>query len=185
MLHVQSRPPTLSRRSVLSGAAALAILGASAVTSAGCGTAPPPPDLDDLTTALDRARADSRLAAEVAETAGAARSAGSAHSRGSAVDALTEVAAERAAHAEAVAAEIERLTGSVAPTTTTTTSVSASAAAPEPSVEDVIGALRASADSAAQAATVLSGYRAGLLGSIAAACTASYGVALAPHGGKP
>ena len=39
--------------------------------------------------------------------------------------------------------------------------------------------LRASADSAAQLAGTSSGYRAGLLGSIAASCTASYTVALA------
>lgn len=185
---MHSRPLTVSRRRVLSGAAVLAILGASGVTSTACGTAAPPPDLDDLMTALDRARADSRLAtraAEAAETAGPPGPAGAAHSRGSAVDALTEVAAERYAHAEAVAEEIERMTGSAAPTNTTTTSVATSVASPDPTVADVIGALRASADSAAQAAAALSGYRAGLLGSIAAACTASYSVALAPHGGAP
>jgi hypothetical protein len=38
--------------------------------------------------------------------------------------------------------------------------------------------LRASADSARQLAGTSSGYRAGLLGSIAASCTASYSVAL-------
>jgi hypothetical protein len=45
-------------------------------------------------------------------------------------------------------------------------------------VRDVINALRESADSATALAAELSGYRAGLLGSIAASCTASYQVAL-------
>ncbi|MGB2922440.1 MAG: hypothetical protein WBC15_20745, partial [Mycobacterium sp.] len=56
---------------------------------------------------------------------------------------------------------------------------------PSPTVEDVIGALRVSADSAAQAAAALSGYRAGLLASICAACTAAFSVALTPIGGTP
>ncbi|MGA9612157.1 MAG: hypothetical protein WBS15_11570, partial [Mycobacterium sp.] len=42
-----------------------------------------------------------------------------------------------------------------------------------------VRSLRASATSASQLASTSSGYRAGLLGSIAAACTASYTVALA------
>ncbi|MCV7151363.1 hypothetical protein [Mycolicibacterium pyrenivorans] len=177
MLLVPSRPPTVSRRRVLAGAAALAMVGATSMTAVACGTAPPPPDLDDLTTGLDRARADSSLASEAA-----------AATRGSAADALTEAAAERSAHAEALAEEIVRLTGQAAPTTsvtttTTTSTASPSAAAPVPTVDDVIGALRASADSAAAAAAALSGYRAGLFASIAAACTTASSVALTPAGG--
>ena len=173
-----SRPPIVSRRRVLAGAAALALFAATTTTSAACGTAPPPPDLDELTTALDRSRSDSRLATEVAATA-----------RGPVAAALTEVAAERAAHAEALGEEIVRMTGhapTTSVTTTTTTSASASSTVlPEPTVEDVIGALRVSADSAAQAAAALSGYRAGLLASICAACTAAFSVALTPIGGAP
>ena len=45
-------------------------------------------------------------------------------------------------------------------------------------MKDVIAALRRSADSAAQLASTQSGYRAGLLGSISASCTASYTVGL-------
>jgi hypothetical protein len=41
-----------------------------------------------------------------------------------------------------------------------------------------VGALRKSADSAAELVPSLSGYRAGLLGSIAASCTAAFTVAL-------
>jgi hypothetical protein len=176
MLHVPSRPPTVSRRSVLVGAASLALLGATAATSAGCGRTPsPPPELDDLTTALDRARADSKLATEAAAAA-----------RGPIVTALTEVAAERSAHAEALSHEIVRLTGAAAPTTsvTVTTTAAPGAAAPVPAADDVIGALRASADSASHSAAALTGYRAGLLASIAAACTAAYTVALVLPGGR-
>jgi hypothetical protein len=169
MLHVPSRPPTVSRRRVLVGAAALAALG---VTAAACGTPPPPPDLDDLTTALDRARSDSMLAADVAATA-----------RGQLADVLTDVAAQRSAHAEALADEIVRLTGHAAPSSTSVTpsptTTTSAAPAPAPTADDVVGALRTSADSAGQAAAALSGYRAGLLASIAASCTAAYTVALA------
>lgn len=172
-----SRPPTVSRRRVLLGAAGLAVLGATAVTSSGCGTPAPPPDLDELTTALDRARADSRLAAEAAKAA-----------RGPAAESLAQVGGERSAHAEALSDEIVRLTGRAAPTTgvtvtTPTTSAAGSAQPPVPTADDVIGSLRASADSAAHAAGALSGYRAGLLASIAASCTAAYTVALEPTGG--
>jgi hypothetical protein len=174
MLLVPSRPPTVSRRRVLAGASALAVL---AVTGMACGPAPPPPDLDDLTTALDRASADSRLATDAAAAA-----------RGSTVDALTAIAAERSAHAEALSEEILRMTGHAAPTTSvtaspTTSSADTSVPRPDPTADDVIGALRASADSATQAAAALTGYRAGLLGSVAAACTAGYTVALTPAAG--
>lgn len=165
-----SRPPTISRRRVLVGAATLAALG---VTAAGCGTPPPPADLDDLTTALDRARSDSKLATDVAATA-----------RGTLADALADIAAQRSAHGEALAEEIVRMTGHAAPTTSASapagpTTTTSSAAAPTPTADDVTGALRTSADSAAQAAAMLSGYRAGLLASVAASCTAAYSVTLA------
>ncbi|CAN3128392.1 hypothetical protein ACNUDN_10780 [Mycobacterium sp. smrl_JER01] len=175
-----SSPPTVSRRHVLVGAATLTVLGLGV---SACGAPPPPPELADLTTALDRARSDSRLAADVADG-----------SRGQLADALTDVAAQRAAHAEALAEEIVRMTGHPAPTTdpaatTTVTSGTASAApgsdpVPPPTVDDVIGALRTSADSATRAAATLTGYRAGLLASIAAACTTAFTVALAGAGGS-
>ena len=163
-----SRPPTLRRREVLAG---LVLLTAVAATA--CGAPPPPPDLDDLTTALDRARSDSKLATDAVAAA-----------RGSIADTLTEVASVRSAHGEALADEIVRLTGAAAPTTTViTTTTTSSPPAPAPTADDVIGALRTSADSATQAAAALSGYRAGLLASIAAACAVAYSVALTPVGG--
>jgi len=87
------------------------------------------------------------------------------------------VSADRSQHAQALTAEIKRLaptsSATTSPSTTTTTS-----GAPPP-LASVVTSLKASADSARQLASTSSGYRAGLLGSIAASCTASYTVALA------
>lgn len=155
--------PVVSRRRLLLGTAALAALG---VTSAACGKPPPPPDLDDLLAQLDLARSDSQLASDAVATA-----------KPPLAPALSAVAAERSKHAQALSDEIARMTGeptaSSSATTTTTTQANA------PSSEDVVAALLKSADSAGQLAAQLSGYRAGLLGSIAASCTAAYTVALA------
>jgi hypothetical protein len=169
MLHVPSPPPTVSRRHVLFGAAALALLGSTATA---CGSPPPPPEVDELTAQLDRARADSRLAADAAAATPPPPTA----------PALTAVASQRSAHAQALADEIVRMVGKDAPTTTAVTSTTAQPAT-APTAQDVIAALRQSADSAAQLAAKQSGYRAGLLGSIAASCTVAYTVALVPPGG--
>lgn len=159
-----STPDRISRRGLLAGTAVLAVLGVSA---AACGSAPPPPEVDELAAQLDRARADSRLATDAAETA-----------RPPLKQALTAVAAERDAHARALADELVRLVGTEAPTSTP--SISTAEPARPPTVRDVVGALRQSAESATGLAAQMSGYRAGLLGSIAAACTAAWQVALAP-----
>ena len=161
--------PAVSRRRMLLGTAALAALGVSA---AACGESPPPPDLDDLVSQLDLARSDSQLALDAATTA-------TPRLR----PALTTVAAERSDHAQALSDEIARLTGEAATSTTTTTTTS-TAQATAPAAKDVVAALRKSADSAGQLAAQMSGYRAGLLGSIAASCTAAYTVALAPQQGE-
>ena len=94
MLHVPSALPKFSRRRALFSAAALALLGA---TTAGCGQPPPSPDLAELAAQLERARADSKLAAEAAGTLRAQ----SPQLRG-----LTVVAAERTAHAQALSDEL-------------------------------------------------------------------------------
>jgi hypothetical protein len=167
MLHVPSLHPTVSRRRVLVGAAALALLGASA---AACGSPPPPPpEVDELAAQLERARTDSQLATDAAAAA-----------RGGTVQALMTVAAERSAHARALSDELVRMRGQDAPTATPTSTTAEPVEAPTP--QEVIGALRESAQSAADLAAKLSGYRAGLLGSVAAACTAAYTVALVPPG---
>ncbi|WP_319445408.1 MULTISPECIES: hypothetical protein [unclassified Mycobacterium] len=166
--------PPVSRRRILLGAAALAVLGTAATA---CGKPVPRPDVDALVAQLERARSDNQLAAAAATAAPSQIAA-----------TLTTVAAERAAHAQALSDELTRMLGpsstgwststsatSSAPTTATTTS---GPPPKPPSPKDVVAALRQSADGAAQVAAQQSGYRAGLLGSISAACTAAYAVGL-------
>lgn len=154
---------------MLFGTAALAALG---ITGAACGKPPPPADLDDLMTQLEMARSDSQLASDAATAAKPAMR-----------PALAAVSSERSKHAEALSNEITRMTGE--PTTSSSTTTTSAAQVTAPTTKDVIAALRASADSAGQTAAQLSGYRAGLLGSIAASCTAAYTVALAGRDGPP
>jgi len=165
MLHVPSLPPTVSRRQMLFSVAALALVG-SAV--AACGEPPPPQEVDDLAAQLDRARADSQLASDAA----------AAEVLPPTAQALTAVASERSAHAQALSDELVRMVGRKAPTASPTTTTVPPAKAP--TTDDVIASLRQSADAAAQLAATQSGYRAGLLGSIAASCTAAFSVALVP-----
>ena len=158
--------PIVSRRRVLVGGAALAVLG---MALPACSSPPAPPAVDELEAQLTLARRDSELA--TAAAVGASQPVNAA---------LTEVAAERTKHAQALTTEIARL--AVNPTSTsreTTTPTTTTPAAPPPPLADVVRSLRASADSARQLADTSSGYRAGLLGSITASCTASYSVALA------
>ena len=84
MSKVPSALPPVSRRRVLIGGAALAVLSA---TAAGCGAPAPRPDVDALVAQLDRARADSTLAGAAATAAPPPIAA-----------ALNTVAAERTAH---------------------------------------------------------------------------------------
>ncbi len=157
---------------MLAGGAVLAVLG---VFATGCGSPPPPPKVDELKAQSELALQDSELASAAATAADPAMAA-----------ALKQVAADRARHAQALDTEITRLAGSTSSSTRTTSTqmtTSATPAGPPPSVTDVVNALRAAADSARQLATTSSGYRAGLLASIVASCTAAYTVALAP--GEP
>jgi hypothetical protein len=159
--------PVVNRRWLLTGGVALAVL---AVSAPACSSPPAPPAVDELEAQLALARQDSELA--TAASAGTAQAVSSA---------LTQVAVERTRHAQALSTEIARLavnpTSMSAGTTSPTTTASA-AASPPPPLADVIRSLRASADSAGRLASTSSGYRAGLLGSIAASCTAAYSVAL-------
>jgi hypothetical protein len=166
---VPSPLPVVSRRRLLVGTAALA---AVSVTGVACGKSVPPPELADLTTQLDMARSDSALASDAA-----------AATKPPQQPALAAVSSERSKHAEALTNEIARLTGEPATSTSATTTTSAAAQASVPTAKDVAAALKTSADSAGKLAAQMSGYRAGLLGSIAASCTAAYTVALAPPGG--
>lgn len=158
---------------MLAGGAVLAALG---VAATGCGAAPPPPKVDEL-------KAQSELALHDSEIAGAAAAAADPPTAA----ALQQVAADRARHAKALDTEIARLAGSTSSSTQTTSTQAPTSAPPAPptSVADVVNALRAAADSARQLALTSTGYRAGLLASIVASCTAAYTVALAPGGPVP
>jgi hypothetical protein len=156
---------------VLAGGAALAVLG---VGVSACSQSPPkPPVVEELLGPLDQARRDSAVASAAATAIGLA---------------LTVVATQRGAHARALSTEISRVANKATSSTSETAGSSRSptgAAAPPPPpppVSDVIDALRASAESASRLVATSSGYRAGLLASIAASCTASYTVALVPGG---
>jgi hypothetical protein len=173
---VPSAVPVINRRGVLAGGAALAVLG---VGLSACGAPPPKaPAVEELLAPLDQARRDSAIAAAAATTVGLNPQVAAA---------LTVVAAQRTAHARALATEISRAAGKLTSSTSETTSspsptAQAAPPPPPPPVSDVIDALRASAESATRLVASSSGYRAGLLGSIAGSCTASYTVALVPGG---
>jgi hypothetical protein len=163
-------PDAVSRRRVLvAGGRSVLALALVAAAASACGSAAQGPD--PLEAELAAARKDSELAAAAAKAALPAIA-----------PALSVVADERSRHATALVEELARAAGKPTPTSsgpdgTTPTAASSAPPAPPgppPSVQDVIVALRRSADSAATLAPTLSGYRAGLLGSIAAACTASY-----------
>lgn len=157
----------LSRRSVLRAAVGAAAIG---VLVSACGR-DEHNEPDTLLPQLEAARSDAALATAAAAAPGL---------NPATVAAYTEVAAERGKHADALAAEITRATGS-SPTSSTTAAGGSVAA---PARRDVVAALTRSAESASGRAVTESGYRAGLLGSIAASCTALYLVGL-PEEPKP
>jgi hypothetical protein len=173
---VPSAVPVTNRRGVLAGGAALAALG---VVASACGESPPkPPAVEELQGPLDQARHDSALAAAAA-----------VGNPPQIAAALTVVANQRAAHARALSTEIARATGKLSSSSSETASPSPTEPGapppPPPPLADVVNSLRTSAESASRLVATSSGYRAGLLGSIAASCTASYTVALVPAGPTP
>ena len=134
--------PVVSRRRVLTGGVALAVLGMAVPA---CSSPPPaPPAVDELESQLTLARRRQR-----AGRGGAPRPQPQPVSA-----ALTEVAAERTRHAQALTTEIARLRRqpdiNLRETTSPTTTTSA-AAAPPPPLADVVRSLRASAASASSA----------------------------------
>jgi hypothetical protein len=163
---------------VLAGGAALAALG---VVGSACGeSTPKPPPVEDLLGPLDQARKDSALAGAAAAAVGLPPQVAAA---------LTVVATQRAAHAQALSTEINRAAGKLTSPSNSTnetagpsTPEAAGPPPPPPPIPDVINSLRASAESASRLVASSSGYRGGLLASIAASCTASYTVALVPGG---
>jgi hypothetical protein len=175
---VPSALPVTNRRGVLAGGAAIAALG---VVVSACSELPPkPPAVEELLGPLDQARRDSALAGAAAAALGNPPQIAAA---------LTVVATQRAAHARALSTEIARAAGKLSSSSSETASPSPTAPPapppPPPPLADVVDSLRASAESASRLVATSSGYRAGLLGSIAASCTASYTVALVPAGPTP
>lgn len=158
----------IDRRRVLTGAGMLALL---ALAAPACGSAPTAPVVDDLEAQRQLALRDSELAA-------AAAAALTDPDSKALAAALDQVSQERTEHARALAAEIARASRKTPVDETETTTPGAALDAPAPPASQVISALREAADSAGKLAVSSSGYRAGLLASIAAACTASYAVAL-------
>lgn len=164
---------TVGRRTVLIGATILATLAA---TTAACGA--PPSESDPLEHQLALARRDHLMA----------RAAGAA-ANGFWAPVLTVVAFTRGDHAHALATEIARAAGkpltSMETLTPEATTTAAAAETPAPNRIDVITALRESAHRASTLAVTISGYRAGLLGSIAASCAACVAVPLAMTEPRP
>lgn len=183
-----SAVPVINRRGVLvAGGAALAVLG---VCVSGCSDSPSKtPGVEELLGPLDQARRDSALASAAAAAIGNPPQIAAA---------LAVVATQRAAHARALATEISRATGKLASSSNDPTSPGPNPTGPSPTdpsptdpppappppppVSDVIDSLRTAAEDASRLVATSSGYRAGLLASIAASCTASYTVALVPGG---
>ncbi|MBJ7478945.1 hypothetical protein ACIQYW_22605 [Rhodococcus erythropolis] len=144
-----------------------AALGAAAFSLSACtddGTAEAAAEVDQLTAQAERARADAAAA-----TAAIALAPDKSAS-------LTTISAERTAHALELDAEIARAAGGGAATTTAPPSTSV-ANAPT-GVESLSTSLADSARSAADLARTMSGYRAGLLGSISASCSTQVAVLL-------
>ncbi|KAA0023287.1 hypothetical protein [Antrihabitans cavernicola] len=164
--------PVLSRRSSfrLAGIAAVGVVGVSTVAACSNGddAAPEPPDpLIAQEEAARQNAADARSAAALAPDRTAA---------------LTLIAAERTAHADALRTEVARLVGTYpdgsTPSADPTTTQSSVAPAPPPAVDALRAQLVGAQNSAAALARTQSDYRAGLLGSISAACAVHAGVLL-------
>ncbi|MFD1814206.1 hypothetical protein [Rhodococcus gannanensis] len=165
-----SQHRTMSRRAALRFGAVAIGATAAAAGVAGCSSAEDEHDAepDPLLTALDAARRDADAAA-----AGAAVTPDRA-------GALAVIAAERTAHADALAAEIARAAGEdpTSPSTTTTAATTTAAPVTPPTVDALRSMLAESQRGAASLARSLDGYRAGLTGSISAAVGAQQAVLL-------
>ncbi|WP_305094728.1 hypothetical protein [Prescottella sp. R16] len=162
------RSPQLSRRAALRAAGGV-VLGASVLVAAtGCsdsGSSDTSAEVEALTAQAERARRDA---------ANASAAIAAAPDRAAA---LTVIAAERTAHADALDAEIARAGGSMSSVTSDTAATSAVVPVP-PSVDLLRTDLAESQKESASLARTQSGYRAGLLGSISAACAVQQAVLL-------
>lgn len=158
------------RRALIRGGQWSLVLTVLGIAIPACGS-DKTPEPDPLEAELAAARSDADLAAAAAKAVPAS------------APALLVIADERARHATALIEELARAAGTPTPDPDLpTTSVAAGPPPAPPTVRSVSDALRRSADSAAKLVPTLSGYRAGLVGSIAAACTAAYTVGLPSPG---
>ncbi|WP_330179220.1 hypothetical protein OHB26_22330 [Nocardia sp. NBC_01503] len=169
--HLPEPPgPPVDRRAVLrlAGGGVLAVAAVGALSACTREHAPELPD--PLLAQEESARSDAAIAQAAIAT------------NPDKAGALQIIATQRGAHADALRAEIDRAIGSygdgtvpskrVAPPTPTVP-------VPPPPVTQLRASLSQAQRSAADLATQLSGYRAGLLGSISAACATQAGVLLA------
>jgi hypothetical protein len=160
----------LTRRTTLRLAGAGTIGIAAAVAATAC-------DRDDTRAAPDPLIAHERAARTDAATATAAVA-----SLPDYAGALKTVAAERGAHADALHAEIARVAGVYSDGTVPTNSLDPATVTPIAGTPAGLGQLRDQISAAQRAAAdtghTLTGYRAGLLGSISAACAAQAAVLL-------
>lgn len=154
----------MSRRTLLRWSSVV-LGGVGAVSLTACGGADDADsEPDPLIAQAQRARTDAATAAAlVAVTPELA-------------EALTTIDAERTVHADTLDAEIARAAGTTA--TTTPPSATAAPAAEPATVQALRERLARSQRDAAGLARTLQGYRAGLLGSISAACAAQTEVLL-------
>nr|WP_245865133.1 hypothetical protein [Rhodococcus kyotonensis] len=161
-------PPTLTRRTAfrLTGGVVLSTVGLAAAAGCSSGT-DTAATVDTLTAHLRLARRDAAAAATAIATlpdlAGQ----------------LGVVQSEREAHASSLTAEIDRVAGTDPSETTSAAATTTPAAAPPPTLDELKGFLGESQRAAADSAREESGYRAGLLGSISAACAVQISVVLA------
>nr|WP_300500061.1 hypothetical protein [uncultured Rhodococcus sp.] len=162
---------SLSRRAAFRWTAGAVLGTAGLVGAISCSSAAEEQaTVDTLTTHLRLARRDATAA--TALTAPAPELAG----------ALDVVRAERTSHADALAAEIARVAGVPATTAAEaaeTTQAQSTTPKPPPTLDELKSYLLESQRGAADSARNESGYRAGLLGSISAACAVELEVVLA------
>ncbi|MEV6065794.1 hypothetical protein AB0L82_04495 [Nocardia sp. NPDC052001] len=160
----------MDRRAVLrlAGGGALAVAAVGALTA--CTTEAAPELPDPLLAQEESARSDAASAQAAIAT-----------NPDKAV-ALQTIATQRGAHADALRAEIDRAIGVYGDGTTPSKRVAPPTPVvpvPPPAVSQLKAGLSQAQRSAADLSIQLSGYRAGLLGSISAACATQAGVLLA------
>lgn len=162
-----SLPRSLSRRAAFRLTAGAVLTTVGLVTTTACSSD------EDVAATVDTLSTHLRLACRDAAAAGALIAVLPADA-----DSLTVVQTERTAHADALQTEIDRVAGGPQEASTTVSTTTAAPAAPQ-TLDELKTYLSESQRGAADSARNESGYRAGLLGSISAACAVESTVVLA------